>query len=128
MPRPKARTLADEVLAALADGLTPSEIAEQLKTSDTYVRVCRRRAREREAGLVRTRQGVVDATAVEGHYKRVGEKVRRTMLRKRRLALVGKRLAEARAERMAEREARRPSSIVNRRAHVNRILEAWRQA
>jgi hypothetical protein len=126
MPKPKKQTLADRAVAMLAEGRQVSEIAAELGCSDKYVMVCRKRAQIVAAGKVRTRNGIVDAAEVDGLYDRIGEKVRKTMARKKRLKQVGRMLAEARAQRMAEHEARRSSSITNRRAHVNRILEAWK--
>ena len=151
MPRPNRETLADKAVAMLEAGRAVPDIAAELGCSSTYVRVCRTRAELAKQGLRRstkTRSGLAPALTPETRremYERIGEKVSRTMRKHQGRAKApdqfraqqerARQLGEARDRWRAEERARKQkelddmvaSSIAVRRAHVNRILAAWRQ-
>lgn len=135
------------MIALLATGKSVSEVAQELGTSDTYVRVCRKRAELVKMGLRRstlTKTGLAPALtpetrrelnhlaalkAAKTRSKRQGrakhpEKFRAQQDRARQRAME---IHEERIRLMKEQDDMIASSINRRREHVNRILAAWRE-
>ena len=141
MPRPKRETLADRVLAMLATGAKPKAIADTLETSETYVHVCRSRARLAERGLRRsrlTRNGLAPALTEEERQQlhlTMGRKAASTRVRRQQILRGQQDRARQRAQEIQDERTRRQkelddmiaSSIGHRRAHVNRVLEYWKR-
>lgn len=135
MPRFKRPlTLTSRILAELDKGKKPPEIARKFDVDVSYVQVVRSRARRAAAGIKRNR--LAERAPRQGRThdpeKRKAQKKRaRLALEKRRWRPLRRIADQYRAEeqqRKMEEDLAVASSIAARRAHVDRILAAWRQA
>jgi hypothetical protein len=143
MPRPdkEAQTLASRVLAMVAEGAAPAEVAQSLTCSPAYVRVCALRARMLVEGYRRTSYGATRvmtdderaafhqaAQDLEPTTKRYGQSRRQEQRERARVQAIEINARRAQAARQQkERDDMLASSINRRRAHVNRILQAWKE-
>lgn len=131
MPRPK-RTLTSRILAELAKGKKPAAVARALEVDIAYVHVVRSRARMAAAGIKRNR--LAERARRQGRThdpeKLKAQKVRARLALEKRVyrPLHDSLIRRVEEQRQREEDLMAASSIAARRAHVDRILAAWRQA